>query len=76
MYIVLITVWVSRAERYMFVHILTKRAVPYKSKATDAAGVTKKTKHQITVAMAKKWQMQYNQEYQSLAGLKVYVQCR
>ena len=41
-----------------------------KRTATDLFSIAKKTKRQVTIATAKKWQTQYDREYQSLTWLK------
>ena len=47
-----------------------EKALAIKFTATDPFSITKKATHQVTIAMAKKWQMQYDREYQSLTWLK------
>ena len=44
-----------------------------KYKATDPFTITKKMKHQVTIAMAKMWRTQYSCEFQSLTWFKYSV---
>ena len=44
-----------------------------KRTATDPFRITKTAKHQVTTATARKWQMQYDHEFQSLTWLKYNV---
>ena len=44
-----------------------------KRTATDPFSIAKKAKRQVTIATAKKWQTQYDREYQSLTCLNYDV---